>query len=242
MAHAAVSRVGTILGGPDSLIGALRDVVGPEGTLAVYCDWDGDYEQFVGADGTVDPAIRPHVAPFNPLTSRAIRDNGILAEFVRTTPGAVRSANPGASVAAIGARAEWLIADHSIDYGYGGGSPFAKLVAAGGKVCMIGAPLDTMTLLHHAEHLADIPGKRVKRCEIPFATPSGTNWRMVEEFETGMPVAPGLSDDAFATIVKTYLATGQGRTGDVGQAESVLVDARSIVDHAVTWLEARFAK
>ncbi len=83
---------------------------------------------------------------------------GILAEFIRTTPGARRSGNPGASVAAIGAQAEWLTADHPLDYGYGPGSPLAKLVEAGGKVLMAGAPPDTMTLLHHAEHLARIPG------------------------------------------------------------------------------------
>jgi aminoglycoside 3-N-acetyltransferase len=47
-------------------------------------------------------------------------------------------------------------------------------VAARGKVLMVGAPPDTMTLLHHAEHLARIPGKRIRRYEVPFATTAGT--------------------------------------------------------------------
>jgi aminoglycoside 3-N-acetyltransferase len=39
----------------------------------------------------------------------------ILTEFLRTTPGACRSENPEASMAAIGARADWLTADHPLD-------------------------------------------------------------------------------------------------------------------------------
>ncbi|WP_219417977.1 AAC(3) family N-acetyltransferase [Pseudonocardia nigra] len=42
-----------------------------------------------------------------------------------------RSANPGASFAALGARAEWFSAGRPLDYGYGPGSPLAKLVDVG---------------------------------------------------------------------------------------------------------------
>jgi aminoglycoside 3-N-acetyltransferase len=239
MVHAAVSRLGPLLSGPDALIGALADAVGPAGTLLAYADWDARYEALLDAEGHLPAEWREHIPPFDPATARAIRDNGVLPEFLRTTPGARRSGNPGASMLALGARAEWFTADHPLDYGYGPGSPLAKLVAAGGKVLMLGAPLDTMTLLHHAEHLAQIPGKRVKRVEVPLATPTGTLWRMVEEFETGEPVVPGLPDDYFSTIVEKFLATGLGRQGLVGEAQAVMVDATAIVAFAVRWLETR---
>jgi aminoglycoside 3-N-acetyltransferase len=105
---------------------------------------------------------------------------------------------------------------------------------------MVGAPLDTMTLLHHAEHLARIPGKRIRRYEVPFATTAGTLWRMVEEFETSLPVVPGLADDCFATIVAEFLATGGGEQGPVGDAAGILVSAVDITTFAVDWLERRF--
>ena len=47
-------------------------------------------------------SIRKHLWP--------VRMNGIIAEFVRTMPGARRSGNPGASVAAIGKLADWITA------------------------------------------------------------------------------------------------------------------------------------
>lgn len=237
MAHAAMRRVGPLLNGPDALIGALIDTIGPTGTLMAYVDWDARYDELLDEEGLVPPEWREHIPPFDAASSRAIRDNGALAEFIRTTPGAQRSGNPGASVAALGARAEWLTADHPLDYGYGEGSPYAKLVEAGGKVLMIGAPLDTMTLLHHAEHLARIPNKRIRRYEVPLAASGGVYWRVVEEFDTSNPVVPGLAEDYFAAIVSEFLASGQGEQGLIGSAPSVLVDAAPICAFAVDWLE-----
>lgn len=240
MVHAAVSKVGRLLDGPDTIIAALCDVVGPEGTVLAYADWEARYEDLADEDGRVPPDWRDHIAPFDPQRSRAIRDNGVLPEFLRTSRGALRSSNSGASVVALGAKAEWFTVDHPLDYGYGEGSPLGRLVTAGGKVLMLGAPLDTLTLLHHAEHLAQIPGKRIRRIEVPFATPGSVQWRMIEEFDTGAPIIAGLAEDYFAGTVTEFLASCQGRQGLVGAAPSVLVDAAAITAFGLNWLEARF--
>lgn len=242
LAHGALSRVGRLLNGPDAVVGALLDAVSPGGTVLAYTDWDARYDELLDADGRVPAEWREHVPPFDPGSSRAARDNGALPEFLRTWPGARRSGSPGASVAALGARAEWFTADHPLDYGYGPGSPLAKLVEAGGKVVMVGAPLDTMTLLHHAEHLADLPGKRVIRYEVPFAASDGVRWRTVEEFDTADPVVDGFADDYFAEVVTDFLATGEGVRGPVGAAESVLVDAPAVCAFAVGWMERAVAR
>ncbi|HWJ74477.1 MAG TPA: aminoglycoside 3-N-acetyltransferase [Kaistia sp.] len=239
MVHASMGRVGRLLNGPDALIGALLDTVGREGTILAYADWDGAYDDLLDQEGRMPDHWRSHVPPFDPLRSRAIRHNGILPEFLRTTRGALRSGNPGASIVAIGARAGELTADHRLDYGYGEGSPFAKLVELGGKVLNVGAPLDTMTLLHHAEHLARLPGKRIRRVEVPFASPHGTIWRMIEEFDTGDPVIGAFAPDYFADIVSDYLATGAGSRGPIGNAPAVLVEAAPIVKFAIAWMERR---
>ncbi len=237
MTHAALRSVGPMPERGATLVAAILEAIGPKGTLLAYTDWDTRYEQLFDTSGRIPAALADAVTPFDAVTSRATPDNGALPEIVRTWPGALRSGNAGASVAAVGARAEWFTADHPIDYGYGEGSPLAKLVAAGGKVLMVGAPLDRMTLQHHAEHLAAIPGKRVRRYEVPFAKDGRTVWRMVEEFNTSIPVVAGLPDDYFAEVVTQFLATGRGRRGKVGAANSVLVSAPEIVDFAVRWLE-----
>jgi len=230
LVHAALRRIGPVLGGADSVIGALREAVGPAGTILAYTDWQGQDEIDAHED------LRDEMPPFDPLSSRASRDNGAFPELLRTTPGALRSANPGASLAALGGRAAWFVADHALDYGYGPGSPLGKLVEAGGKTLMLGAPLDTMTLLHHAEHLADFAPKRIRRYAAPILVEGRTQWRRFEEFDTSDP-PDGLADDYFATIVDAFLATGAGRRGRVGAAPSVLVAAAEIVPFAVRWIE-----
>ncbi len=238
MVHAAMGTVGPLLNGPDALIGALRDVVGQNGTLMVYTSWDSLHEDLLDDDGRVLPQWRDHVPPFDPDRSRAVRMNGIIAEFVRTTPGARRSSNPGASMAALGRLADWITADHPQDYGYGPGSPLAKLLEVGGRVLMIGAPHDTMTLIHHADHLADVPDKCILRYEVPFAVDGETHWRMIEEFDTSEPPIPGLPETYIEEIVDAFVVAGNGRQGLVGQAPSLLIDARAICAFAVAWLEA----
>ncbi|MBW8724721.1 MAG: aminoglycoside 3-N-acetyltransferase [Inquilinus limosus] len=240
MVHAGLRSAGRILGGPDVLIDALHDVIGPGGTILVYTDWSDDYHELLDDDGNVPAELRDDIPPFDPAASRARRANGAIAELVRTRPGARRSANPGASFAAVGGRAEWFTADHALDYGYGEQSPFARLVQAHGKVLMLGAPLDAMSLLHHAEHLARIPGKRVVRTEAPILVEGRTVWRRFEEFDTSDPIVDGLPEGYFATVVEDFLAAGRGVRGSIGDAASVLVPAAEMADFAVRWLEDRY--
>ncbi|MCX6463126.1 MAG: AAC(3) family N-acetyltransferase, partial [Pseudonocardiales bacterium] len=87
LAHAAVSRVGRLLGGPDTLIDALLDAVSPGGTVLGYTDWEAAYVDLLDGDGRVPERWRPHVPPFDAAASRAARDNGVLPEFLRTRPG-----------------------------------------------------------------------------------------------------------------------------------------------------------
>lgn len=232
LTHVGFRSLGSLVGGPDTLIAALGDAVGPDGTVLAYCDCQFDEE------AARDPELRAQVPPFDPLRSRSIRDNGAFPELLRTTPQARRSGNPGASFAALGARADFFTQDHALDYGYGPQSPLGKLVAAKGKSLHLGAPLDTMTLLHHAEHLAKLPAKRVLRGEVPLLLNGATVWRQFEEFDTGQPVVEGLPDDVFEHIAQAFLDAGHGSEGVVGQARAVLVDAPAMVDFAVQRLEA----
>lgn len=246
MVHAALRSVGGIVGGPDALIDAIIAAISPGGTILAYTDWEAGYwsEEHPNAHLKVlrvPDDIRSEVVAFDPAGSRAARDNGAFMELLRTRPGARRSANPGASCAALGSRAEWLTADHPLDYGYGPGSPFAKFVESRGSILLLGCPRDRITILHHAEHLARIPGKRITRYEAPLRVDNGgMAFRWIEEFETSDPVVEGLDEDYFRTIVEEYLANGHGRTGRVGNADCVLVPAADIVPFAVAWLEKRF--
>lgn len=227
MVHASLRALGPVLGGSAEVVRALEASVGPEGTLLAYLD----FEPFFDTDDEAEVARMPE---FNPLTARAALDHGILHETMRTWPGALRSAHPDAGVVAIGHRGSWFVETHPFYYGYGPGTPFARFVEARGKVLMLGAPLDTITLLHHAEHLARIPDKRVLRYR--RLMPGGV-WADFEEFDTGDPVSDKLPLNCFEQIAEDFLRSGQGIDGRVGAARCVLLDAEALVKFGVAWIE-----
>jgi aminoglycoside 3-N-acetyltransferase len=228
-----------VLGGPDVVIRALLDAVEDAGTIMMYVDWEDAVEHLTRDDAAepVDWRLLDELPPFDPRTSRACRAYGILPEFLRTWPTALRSGNPDASVAAIGHQAAWLCRDHPLHYGYGPGSPLAKLVQAEGKVLLLGSPLGNVTLLHHAEHMARIPNKRIIRYREPMLVQGTKQWVEIEEFDTSNLIVPEATEEYFANLVHGYLKLGKGRSGNVGHAPSHLLDAAELHEYAVDWME-----
>ena len=232
MVHASVRTVGTIIGGVNVLVQALFDAIGTEGTLMAYVDFEPFFEE------DDDPASIP---VFDKRIAHAARDHGILHETLRNWPGALRSDHPDAGVAAIGLLGQWITADHPFQYGYGEGSPFDKLVQVKGRVLMIGAPLDTITLLHYAEHKASIPNKRIHHYRRLMPGENGPVWIDFEEFDTTEPVNDLLPANCFEQIANDHLASSHGRQGEIGAAMSYLFEAPELVQYGIEWLERYMA-
>jgi aminoglycoside 3-N-acetyltransferase len=114
------------------------------------------------------------------------------------------------------------------------------LVDVRGKVLLLGAPFETITSLHYAEHMARLPNKRVIHYREPLLVHGAKVWVEIEEFDTSQPVIPGAWDSYFADIVQEYVASGRGRSGQVGQAPSYLLHAAELHQHALAWMEGHF--
>lgn len=218
MVHASMRAVG---GRAERLIEALQAAVGEAGSLLVYLDFEET----------------PSQPFFDPLRSPAARDHGVFAEVFRTWPGVQISTNPGARMAAWGARAHRLVAEHPLRDGYGPGSPLAKLVEADGQVLLLGSDLDHVTLLHHAESLARLPNKRWIQATHRLADGRSV---VVEEFDSEHGVVAGMPDRYFASCVQAFLAAGLGHTGVVGGATSHRMSASALLRFAVERMERDF--
>jgi aminoglycoside 3-N-acetyltransferase len=244
MVHTRMSAIGWVVGGSETVVRALLDALGPDGTLAAYASWEehvyhaSDWPQEHRAAYLAEPPV------FDPATAEAVRDHGRIPERVRTWPGAERSTHPEASVVAVGRRAQWLTDPHPQDDAYGAGSPFARLVEAGGQVLMLGAPLGTITLLHHAEAIARAPSKRRLSYRVAVAAGDHVAEREFTDIDTADGAFPyerlRLGDDPFAAIARAALAESIGTHGHVGRAESHVFPARELTAFAVAWLEQRF--
>jgi len=239
MLHVSVRAIGWIIGGPDVVIQSLLDVLGSEGTLMMLCGWEDSPYEMAKWPEEWQRSYLEECPPFNPATSRAYRKWSILAEYLRTWPGAFRSNHPDASIVAVGAKAKSITENHPLQYPYGSGSPLEKLCKVKGKVLLLGVPLDTITLLHHCEHIAKVPNKRIVHYKMPILSEGQRTWVEIEEFDTCGGVLPG-AKEYFQNIPREYLSSGNGHSGKVGAAQSYLFEAADFVEYAKQWLEKSF--
>jgi len=240
MLHASVRSVGRVAGGPDQIHLALKDALTPDGTLIMYASCPAHVDEIGRGNLTADEEreLLEKLPPFDALTARAQRDNGTLVEFLRTYPGSVVNAHVARFVV-WGRRADELIAGQPWDYAFGRGSLLERFVTRDGRILLLGCDHDTVTFLHYAEHIVDLPGRRLVRFKVPVLENGARVWRPMEEFDTSSNGAhPNWPDRFFARIVDTHLAQTGNRGGRVGDAESFLFGARGLLEFALPVMKA----
>lgn len=240
MVHASVRAVGPVIGGPDEIHRAVLDAVTPGGTMMMLVGCPDGYDEVGRGRLTVaeEVALLAHQPAFDKNAARADRSVGTLAEFFRSTPGTLCSDSVGVRIAARGARARWLTAEHAWNYPFGIGTPFEKLVTGSGKVLLLGSDHDEVTLMHFAEHVADFPGKKIARYQVPVLQDGKRVWLPCEEFDSSSAGChANWPDRFFALIVDDFIARHGGTaacaTGKIGNADAVLLDAAALVDFAI---------
>ena len=239
MLHASVRAVGAIAGGPDQIHLALKEALGASGTLVMYASCPEGYDD-VGRGHLTEDQERQYLEklpPFDPAADRSQRDNGTLVEFFRTYPGSRVNAHVARFVV-WGRHAEHLISSQPWDYAFGRGSALERFVDLGGKILLLGCDHDTVTFLHYAEHVVDIPGKRVSRFKVPVEEQGIRVWRDMVEFDSSEAAHPNWPARFFARLVDSYLRLGRNAGGRVGDAESFLVDAQGLLGFALSAMTA----
>lgn len=174
LVHSSLSSLGWVCGGPVAVVQALLDVLAPDGTLVVPTQTGDLSDPALWSNPPVPEdwwdTIRRAMPAYDPLVTPS-RGVGVLPETVRTWPGALRSAHPQTSFAAIGTRAHEVVDGHALDCRLGEHSPLARLEAMHARVLLLGAGYDTCTSFHLAEYRVPTPLVRVGR-----PGPAGWRW------------------------------------------------------------------
>jgi len=240
MLHASVRAVGPVAGGPDQIHLALKDALTPDGTLVMYASCPAHYDEIGRGNLTPEEEreLLEKLPAFDPLTARAQRENGALVEFFRTYPGSIVNAHVARFVA-WGRRADELISSQPWNYAFGRGSVLDRFVTMEGRILLLGCDHDTVTFLHYAEHVVEIPGKRVARYKVPVLEHGTRVWRDMEEFDTSEKGAhPNWPDRFFARLVDAYLAQTGNDGGSVGGARSFLLESPDLLEFALRAMKA----
>ncbi len=110
-----------------------------------------------GPEGIIDAFLKV-LGPKGTLVVPVFGKLGVITEIVRARKDAVISDAPVGTLAAVGGRAKELMKDHlKADTAHGIGSPFEKIAAAGGQICLFGVDMDRNTMLHSVEALLELP-------------------------------------------------------------------------------------
>jgi aminoglycoside 3-N-acetyltransferase len=235
MVHASVRAVGEVAGGADEIHLALKDALTAEGTLLMYAGCPRYYDE-VGR-GNLSPEqeadVLEQLPPFDAETARSDRSNGALVEFLRTYPGS-RVNHHVTRFVAWGKRAEYLFSRQPWNYAFGRESALDRFVELNGKILLLGSDHDTVTFLHYAEHIVDIPDKRVARFKVPVAENGARVWRDMEEFNSaGDGVHANWPDRFFSRITDSHLAASSNHGGKVGDAQCYLLQSRELLAFAL---------
>ncbi|MEU0702753.1 MULTISPECIES: AAC(3) family N-acetyltransferase [Streptomyces] len=237
LVHASLRTVGPVSGGPTTVVAALRRAVGRDGTLVVpsftpeNSDTSPQYLARVrGLDAAARETVRSSMEPFDPALTPA-PSVGALAETVRRTADAERSAHPQTSFAALGPGAVKLLAGHRPDCHLGEDSPLARLYEADARVLLLGTGYAACTAFHLAEYRTPAPPRRTYRCVV---APGGVRrWWEYEDV--------ALDDSDFGALGAAFeeaAAPGDVRQALVGSAPCRLLRLRAAVDFATGWLTA----
>ena len=240
MLHASVRAVGEIAGGPDQIHLALKSVLTSEGTLMMYASCPRYYDEVGRGNLTKEQQreVREKLPAFDPLTARSARDNGTLVEFLRTYPDSKVNRHVVRFVF-WGKQTEYLMSSQPWNYAFGSDSPLERFLMLDGKIVLLGCDHDAVTFLHYIEHVADIPGKRIARYQVPVIEKGCRVWRAMEEFDTsGDGVLANWPDRFFAKIVDSLLAKTGNNGARVGKAMTHILSARELFDFALPIMKA----
>jgi aminoglycoside 3-N-acetyltransferase len=178
--------------------------------------------------GNLTPAqereILEKLPAFDPNTARAARDHGVLVEFFRTFPGS-RVNQHVTRFVVWGRHASFLISRQPWDYALGADSVLERFLTVDGRILLLGADRDTVTFLHHVEHVVDIPNKRIARYQVPVDEQGRRVWRVQEEVDSSGGAR--LAGSVLCQITDSYLAARGNVGGRVGDAPSHLVPRAS---------------
>ncbi len=156
LVHTSLTQLGYVQGGADTVIDALKQTVGEDGTFLA----PAFLRPFIYSDGYTNRSNE--YRPYDTRPDGALRDKaiwtGALPKTMLKRKEACRSGHVSHEWTAIGKNAEYCTSGHALlDSPCGKNSPLAKALELDGSVVFIGCSIGANTFVHYIEAMAQAP-------------------------------------------------------------------------------------
>lgn len=157
MVHSSLSKLGFVCGGEVTVVEALIETVGEDGTIVMPTHSNNCVDPVFWSDPIVPNEwfedIRKEMPAFDSDLTPTL-GMGKVVECFRNIKGVKRSYHPTVSFAAFGKYADFITENHSLEYSLGENSPLARFYELDGKVLLLGVDYDVNTSFHLSEYRA----------------------------------------------------------------------------------------
>lgn len=155
--HSSLASFGYVIGGAQTVVDALVELVGEEGTILMplhgSCSEPSLWKRPSIALELI-PTIREHEPAFNKINSDT-RKMGVIVDNFRRRKGVEVSSHPLLPFVALGKHAKFLCNRHSLHFSLSEESPLARLYELRGYVLLLGVGFDSCTMMHLGEYRSD---------------------------------------------------------------------------------------
>ena len=205
MVHSSLRSIGLVDGGPETVVDALLQALGPEGTLVV-------------PTFTYPTAGEPEFV-FDPIHTPS--QMGAISEAARRRPHAHRSIHLAHSIVAIGPLAETVTTSGGAS-GWDAHSPMGQVFNRNGRYLLLGVPYQNLTAMHLCEVWLGLPYRQPRTSQGRMRRPDGSTTPLVS---IGTPPLPGHPGSDYNRLGQRMEDAGLVKLAPVGNAIARLLNA-----------------
>jgi aminoglycoside 3-N-acetyltransferase len=232
MVHSSLSKIGWVIGGTQTVISALIESVGDEGTIVMpaatpYCLHPNSWDDLKIPKDWI-PKIEEHLPVFD--VNNTPTSMGAISETFRNWSKTLRSDHPISSICARGKLAREVTENHNLEISEGKDTPYEKIYVLGFSILLLGVGFNRCTMLHFAESKST--NRRLTTSTYPIVNNNKREWIKVQDMGND-------NSTHFPKIGKQYLKENETRISKIGEADSILLPTKTIVDFAANYFDNR---
>lgn len=198
MVHSSLRSLGHVTGGAGTVLEALLETLGPDGTLVL--------------PAFTYPLSRDPNFVFDPRRTPSLM--GAISDAGRRHPNARRSLHLWHSISAIGPLAETIVTAGG-ESSWDADSPMCQIRDRNGQYLLLGVPYQNLTAVHLSEVELQVPYRKPVRHRRPMRRFDGS---LVPLASVGCPPQPGHPGSDFNRLGQRMEDAGLVKVGEVGNA------------------------